>query len=155
MSDTGQKEPLRDAFPYGGRPGRDRAGRTGSTIGELLARIPKLATELIRNEIEHLKREMAGKGRRYGVAAGLFAAAAFFLLTMYVLLVTALVAGISEALPLWASALIVAGGMLLLAALLGLFGYLRLKRAGGVKPEQSLESIQQDIRAVKGLGRYE
>lgn len=153
MAGTENTDPLRAPFPSAGSRGSER--KPAASLGELVARIPRLLIELAKSEIEHAKREMIGKGRSYGVAAGLFAGAALFVVTMYVVLVAALVMWFATFLPGWAAALIVAGISLLIAAILGLLGVRSVKSAGGPKPQRTMENLQQDMNAVKGLGRYE
>jgi len=119
------------------------------SFGELVSDIPRLLAELVRAELDALKQELARTARRAGLGAGLLAVALGLVLLALVALVVAAIAGLSLVLPVWAAALIVAGGLLVLGALLGLAGVLRLRTAGP-DLQARRESIAEDIRAIKG-----
>ncbi|MBF4551238.1 phage holin family protein [Pseudoclavibacter sp. RFBJ3] len=153
MSESSEKTPIRGPFPGIGRTRANPKSR--SSLGTLVTDVPKLLTKLVRDEVEQGKRELISTGTKYGIAVGLFAAAAFFALTLWAVLVTAAVLGLNTVFAPWLSALIVAGAFLLLVIVLGLAGYLALKRAGKLAPERTIASVKQDVNAVKGLGQYE
>lgn len=148
------REPLRASFPQPGTMFR-RNPKEGASLGTLVADMPRLFVDLAKDEVEQAKREIVGKGKKLGVGAGLLAAAAFFALTMWAVLVTAAILGLNEAFAPWLSALIVAGVFLLLVVILGIAGVIALNKAKPVAPEQTIKSVKQDLNAVKGLGRYE
>lgn len=152
--ESGDREPLRAPFP---RPGFGvrRNPKEGASIGSLVADMPRLFIQLAKDELEHVKREVMGKAQKLGVGAGLFGAAGFFALTMWAVLVTAAILGLNEVFAPWLSALIVAGVLLVFAVLLALVGYASVKRGMPVTPEDSINSVKQDLNAVKGLGQYE
>lgn len=130
----------------------ERPTRRRSLFG-LIGDVPRLITDLARAEIDSLKREILGKLAAAGVGLGLLAAAAAFLFYMLGTLVAAAVLGIGQALPLWLAALIVAGGLLLIAAGLGLWGVLALKHGVPPTPASTIDSIKQDVRVIKGIGK--
>jgi hypothetical protein len=70
-------------------------------------------------------------------------------------LVVAAVLGLAEVLPAWLAALIVAVVFLVLAGLLALLGVGRLKKGLPPVPKESLDSVKEDVDAVKGVGRYD
>ena len=70
-------------------------------------------------------------------------------------LVAAAILGLSLVLPGWASALIVFGTLLVIAAVLALIGVQSLKKTGGATPEKTIASIQEDVEAIKGMGGYD
>ena len=53
--------------------------------------------------------------------------------------------------PAWAAALIVGGILLVLAALIGLVGYGQLKRGVPPTPTETIDSVKEDVRAIRGL----
>jgi len=64
-------------------------------------------------------------------------------------------AGIATALPWWASLLIVTGGLLLVATVLGLLGVKAVKKGTPPVPEQALEEAKLTSAALKGSnGRH-
>lgn len=119
------------------------------SFAELLADIPRLLGELVRAEIDALKAELAKSAQRAALGVGLLVGAFVILLIAVVVLVWAAVAALALVLPMWAAALIVAGALILVAALVGWLGVLRLRTAGP-DLESRAESITDDIRAIKG-----
>lgn len=119
------------------------------SFGELIADIPRLLAELVRAELEALKQELTRAAVRAGIGVGLLAGALLLVALALVALVVAAIAALSLVLPVWAAALIVAGGLILIAALLGLLGVLRL-RSAGPDLEARRASIAEDLRAIRG-----
>lgn len=127
-------------------------GSTGTarkSLGELLRDVPRLLTDLVRAELDALKAELANSAKRYALALALIATAAFLLIVMVLVLVAAAIAALALVLPVWAAALIVAGGLLLVGGLLGFLGVRRLSTAA---PDIAgrVESVSDDIRVIKG-----
>lgn len=141
-------------MPESPRP-TDGALRDRRSLFQLLRELPGLFVALLKAELEQLKAELIRKAISAGIGIGLFVVAAALLFFMLGTLVAAAVLGIAVALPGWAAALIVAGGLLILAGLFGLVGMLVLKRGMPPAPTQTIESLKQDVNAVKGLGDYD
>lgn len=141
-------------MPESPRP-TDGALRDRRSLFQLLRELPGLFVTLLKAELEQLKAELIRKAISAGIGIGLFVVAAALLFFMLGTLVAAAVLGIAVALPGWAAALIVAGGLLILAGLFGLVGMLVLKRGMPPAPTQTIESLKQDVNAVKGLGDYD
>ena len=59
--------------------------------------------------------------------------------------------GLAEVLPAWAAALIVGGALLLLAGILVAVGIAQLKRGLPPTPTDTIESINEDVRIVRGV----
>ncbi len=119
----------------------------------LLTDVPALVQELFHREVELLKVEVIGKLKALGAGAGLLAGALVVLLFMIGVLLTAAVAALSLVLPLWLSALIVAAFLLIVAGILALIGYRVLKRGIPPIPKESIDSLQKDYRAIRGIGK--
>jgi len=126
--------------------------RVRRSLFEILGQLPGLVGELIKAEIEQIKADIATRAKQVGIGAGLFAGAAFILFFAFGVLLAAAVAGLAVVLPVWASALIVGGALLIIAVVLALVGVSRFK-AAGKDSDRIKESIQSDIRAIKGIGR--
>lgn len=92
------------------------------TISELVATLTTLVTDLVRGEIDLFVAQLKEKGKRFGLAIGLFAGAAVLLVFMVGVLLTAAVLALALVLPGWAAALCIAGLLLLVAALLAYLG---------------------------------
>ena len=123
------------------------------SIFRLIGDLPGLLGELLRGEIESIKKEIISKLISVGVGVGLLVVAVGFLFFMLASLVAAAILGIATALPAWAAALIVAGGLLILGAIIGLIGVGQLKRGVPPAPTESIESIKKDVNVIKGTGK--
>jgi len=132
---------------------RERAG--SKSLVELISDLPRLLIELLKAEFAHLKTEFAAKAKYAGVGIGLFVVAAVFLFFALGVLVAAGILGLAVVLPGWASALIVFGALLVIAAVLALIGVSSLKKIQGVAPQKTIDSIKEDADALKGLGKYD
>lgn len=133
----------------------DDGVKTKRSLAQLIADLPGLFVTLLKAELAQLREELATKAKHAGVGIGLFAFASGLLFFALGCLVAAAILGLALVLPGWASALIVFGGLLLIAALLALIGVQSLKKMGGAAPQKTIASIQEDVEAVKGLGRYD
>ena len=130
----------------------DPAPRKRSVFA-LLADIPTLVTELVQREIDLVKTEVLGKLKALGAGAGIIAGALLVLLGMLGVLLTAAVLALSQIMPGWLAALLVAAVLLVVAVILGLIGYRILMRGVPPVPTESIDSIKRDIRAIKGIGK--
>jgi len=133
--------------PAAGTPSRKRS------LIELVASLPEQVQKLVHREIELVKTELIAKLTALGVGAGLLLGAAITLLFLVGVLLTLAIIGLSYVMPDWAAALVVAGALLVIAAVLALVGYAVLKRGIPPLPTESIASIRKDILAVKGEGR--
>jgi hypothetical protein len=120
---------------------------------ELVTSIPTLVTDLVAREIELIKAEMIAKVKALGIGAGLLAGALIVLLGMLGVLLTAGILALSLIMPGWLAALLVAAGLLIIAVILGLIGYSVLKKGIPPIPTESIDSLQRDYRAIKGIGK--
>jgi hypothetical protein len=121
----------------------------------LIADVPALVGQLIRGEIEQIKKELIGKLTELGIGAGLFAGAALFGFFALAVLITTAILGLAVVLPAWLSALIVAVLLLIIAGVLAFIGLRRVKKGVPPVPQESLESVKTDVRAIKGMGNYD
>ena len=119
----------------------------------LVTDIPALIQELFHREVELLKAELIGKLKALGIGAGLLAGAAVVLLFMVGTLLTAAILALGQLMPGWLAALIVSVFLLIVAGILALIGYRILKRGIPPVPTQSIDSLQKDYRAIRGIGK--
>ena len=119
------------------------------SLSDLARQLSMQTTELVRHEVELAKAELRDKGKRAGVGAGMFGSAGA--LGVYALgaLTAAIIAGIAEALPVWASALIVAALYGAIAGILALRGKNKVQQAPPPLPEQTVQSVKEDVRYTK------
>ncbi|PYY56542.1 phage holin family protein [Curtobacterium sp. MCSS17_011] len=128
---------------------RDRKSR--SLFG-LVGDVPKLVKGLVKGELDLLKAELLTKAKIFGLAAGLLVGALVIVLYAIGVLLTAAVMGLATVMPAWLAALVIAVVMLIIAAILGLVGWKRFKKGLPLTPKRTIDSVKNDINAVKGLG---
>lgn len=126
-------------------------GRRRRGLFALIADVPRLIVELLQAEIEALKAEISSKLKSAGIGAGLLVGAGVLAFFAALVFTAAGVLALALVMPAWAAALIVGGALLLLAALIGVIGYLQLKRGVPPTPTQTIDSVKEDIRAIRGL----
>ncbi len=123
------------------------------SVFQLIADIPRLLIELIKEELAHLKDELVAKLKHAGIGIGLFAVAGVFLFFMLLVLVAAAVLGFATILPAWLAALVVAGILLVLIIILVLIGVAQLKKGVPPTPTETIDSVKRDVNAIKGIGK--
>ncbi len=123
------------------------------SLFELIGELPDRVSELVHREIELVKAEMTAKLKALGAGGGLLVGAVVVLLFMVGVLLTAAVLGLAEVMPGWAAALVVAGVLLIIAVVVGLIGYRILKRGVPPVPSEAIDSLQRDLRAIRGIGK--
>lgn len=123
------------------------------SVFALIADVPTLVTDLVHREIDLIKTEMITKLKALGAGVGILIGALVVLGFMFGVLLTAAVLALSLVLPGWAAALVVAGVLLVIAAILVLVGYRILKPGIPPIPSESIESLKRDLRAIKGIGK--
>ena len=118
-------------------------------IGELLKQLSQETATLVRQELELAKAELSQKGRTAGVGAGLVGAAGVVGLAALGAFTASLVLLLALVLPSWAAALVVAAVYGAIAAVLGLRGKRKVAEASPAVPEQTVETVKEDIRWAK------
>ncbi|MGO1538437.1 MAG: phage holin family protein [Leucobacter sp.] len=114
---------------------------------ELLAKLPHQIVTLAKIEFENAKQEVVKKAKKAGIGAVAIIVALFFVFFALEAFVVAAIAGIAVALPVWLAALIVAGGLLALAAAAILAGVLLMKRGNPI-PGETLGRVEGDLQAL-------
>jgi putative superfamily III holin-X len=111
---------------------------------ELTAQFGEQLSRLLKDEIALARAELFASARRAILGGGLLATAAVLGLGAWGALVAAAIAGIAAGLPVWASALIIAGALGALAGVLALVGRSRL--TSGVPPlRMTADSVRKEI----------
>lgn len=123
------------------------------SIGELIGSISEQVSSLIRGEIDYTVASAKAKGKEMGLGGGMFGAAGFFAIFGFQMLLLAGAAGIATALPWWAAFLIVAGALLLIAAILALVGKGRLSKSKGYEIDPKAGAMRSVDAVKKGLSK--
>ncbi|WP_028050371.1 phage holin family protein [Cellulomonas sp. URHD0024] len=125
-----------------GPPGDERS------LGKLVAEISGTAERLVRAEIELFKAELTGRAQKIGTGAGLLAGAGVLALYFLGAAITTAIIALALVVDLWLSALIITVLLLIVVALLAWLGIRSIKK-GTPAPIQAIESVQEDIDAIK------
>lgn len=129
------------------------AGSTPERRPSSLAGLAKVAGRLVprqlNDEIQLAIAQMKAKGIQVGIAAAIAAVALVFVALLVVALLVAGILGLGLVVDPWLAALLVAALLLVLAAILGLIGYSRVKKALPLVPEDAMRGIKHDLGILK------
>ena len=128
--------------------GEDSGLRDHST-GELFKRLSQQTSELVRKEVDLAKAELAEKGKTAGKGAGMFGGAGLFGVTAFLALTACLVAALATGVATWLAALIVAVVYAAVAGVLALLGRRKIQEATPAVPEQTVETLKEDVEWAK------
>jgi len=123
------------------------------STGELVKQLSEQTTTLMRKEIELAKAELSAKGKVAGEGAGMFGGAAVVGLLALGVLTAMIVALLDKAMDFWVAALIVAVVYGAIAAVLALAGRDRVKKGMPPAPEQTVETVKEDVQWAKSQAK--
>ena len=118
-------------------------------VGDLVKQLAGQTSTLVRQEIDLAKAEMSQKATTAGKGAGLLGGAAVVGLLAAGSLTACLILALGEVIPDWLAALIVALVMGAIAAVLALQGRNRIRAATPPVPEQTVETVKEDVEWAK------
>lgn len=122
-------------------------------LAELVKQLADQTSTLVRQELDLAKAEMSQKGRQAGVGAGLLGGAGVAGLLTLGTLTACLVLVLATAMNAWLAALIVGVVWATVAGVLALAGRARLTRAVPPVPEQTVETVKEDVQWAKTQAR--
>jgi hypothetical protein len=125
----------------------------GRPIGELLGRLAKDLGVLVRQEAELARAEVTQKARSAGPGAGMIGAASGIALLAGGAITACAILALNIELDAWAAALIVALIEGVVALFLFVAGRNRLKAAMPPVPEQTMETVKEDVEWAKNQAR--
>jgi uncharacterized membrane protein YqjE len=120
-----------------------------TSTADLLKQLSAQTTTLVRQEIELAKVELAEKGKRAGIGAGMFGGAGALGFYAFGALTACAILALATAVNGWLAALIVAVLYGAIAGVLALTGKKQVSAATPPVPEQALDSTKEDVRWVK------
>jgi membrane protein len=124
------------------------------SVSELVGQASEQVSRLVRDEMRLAARELAEKGKRAGIGAGLFGGAGLIALFGVAALITSAILALSLVLAPWLAALLVAVVLLLVAGVISMAGKKQIDAATPPIPEEATRNVKSDIAAVKeGLHR--
>ena len=131
---------------------REGSEPSDRSIKEIIEALRPQLQVLVNKQMELAKTELAPVGKKAGMAAGLLAAGAVFMLVFLIFLSLTGVYALSLLLPLWASALIVSVILLVIGGILAGSGA-SILRGLDPKPHRTIRTLQQNINWLKGQFR--
>ncbi len=132
--------------------GHDTGLRASST-GELIKQLSEQTSTLVRQELDLAKAELAQKGKTAGVGAGMLGGAGVTGLLALGALTATLILLLAEAMDTWVAALIVTAIWAGAAGILALAGRDRVREGMPPAPEQTVESVKEDVQWAKTQAR--
>ena len=132
-----------------GREVREGPDPSDRSIKEIIDVLRPQVQELVAKQIELARTELVPVGKRAGLAAGLLAAAAVFMLVFLIFLSLTGVYVLSTFLAPWLAALIVSVILLVVGGILAAAGASILRRLDP-KPHKTIATLQQNVNWLKG-----
>lgn len=118
-------------------------------LSELVRELSEQTATLARQEVELAKIELAEKGRKAAVGAGLMTGGTSLSYLALGAFTAAAILGLAEIMQAWLAALIVGGIYLVIAGVLFGFGWFSLRRAAPPIPEETVETIREDAEWIR------
>ena len=119
------------------------------STGQLVKRLSRQASTLVRQEIELAKRELAEKGADASTGAAALAAAVAAGLLALGALTAFLILALDGAMPAWTAALCVTVLWAVVGLVLALYGREKLREVGTPVPEKTVDTLKEDIEWLK------
>jgi hypothetical protein len=119
------------------------------SIGELFSKLSNETSTLIRQEMALARAEMTEKGKEAGKGAGLFGGAGAVGLLGAGALTAGIILLLDLAIAAWLAAIIVGLVYVAIAAVLGLKGRDRIQAATPPVPEQTVDTVKEDVEWAK------
>ena len=118
-------------------------------LGEVAQDLTRDLSLLVRQEVELAKSEMAKKGRVAAPGLGMIGGAGVVGLMAAGALTAFLILALSVVLDEWLSALLVGAALAGIAYVLAKRGKERVEEAGSPLPEQTIETVKEDVKWAK------
>ncbi len=138
---------MADSMPPADAPARERS------LGDLFKDLSSETSTLIRQEMALARAELTEKGKEAGKGAGLFGGAGVVGLLAAGALTAAIILLLDEVMASWLAALIVAVVYAAVAGVLALRGKQEIQSAAPPVPEQTVDSVKEDVAWAKTRAR--
>ena len=123
--------------------------RTSESLGGAARLVADKASAIVRLELALAAAELKQKAVKLGLGIALVVGAAFFALFAVGFALATVAAALATFLATWLALLIVAGGLLVISALLALLGVRNLSKATPPVPEQAIAEAKLTTEALK------
>jgi uncharacterized membrane protein YqjE len=134
-------------------PGANGSDLREHSTGDLVKQLADQSSTLVRQEIELAKAELSAKGKVAGEGAGMFGGAAIVALLALGTLTALVLSLLDKAMDFTWAALIVTVVYTAIATVLALGGRTRLKRGMPPAPEQTIETVKEDVQWAKSQAK--
>ncbi|HET6864505.1 MAG TPA: phage holin family protein [Solirubrobacteraceae bacterium] len=128
---------------------RGTSAPSEAPLAELIKQLSEQSSRLARQEVELAKAELAYKGKRAGIGAGMFGGAGVFGFYGLGALIAAAILILATAITAWLAALIIAVVLGAIAGILALQGKAKVQQATPPVPEEAAESVKEDVQWAK------
>jgi uncharacterized membrane protein YqjE len=119
------------------------------SLPDLLKQLSQETTQLVHQELELAKAELQQKGKQAGAGAGMFGGAGALGLAALGALTACFILALDAIMPAWLAALVVAVVYGIIAFVLVKQGQAKLKQATPPVPEQTIETVKEDVEWAK------
>jgi uncharacterized membrane protein YqjE len=126
----------------------DRSRRDES-MGELFKELSDDLSTLVRQELRLAQAEMTEKGKKAGLGVGMFGGAGLVGFLALQGLTACLIALLATGMKVWVAALIITVVYAIVAGVLALMGKRKVSEATPVAPEQTTETLKEDVQWAK------
>jgi hypothetical protein len=120
-----------------------------NSVADLVEQLSEQSSRLMHQELELAKAELAIKGKQAGIGAGMLGGAGVLGLFAVGALTAAAIAALSLGMATWLAALIVGVVYAAAAGVAALLGKKRVQQALPPVPEDSVESVKEDVQWAK------
>jgi MFS family permease len=122
---------------------------TDASVAELARQLSDQTTQLARQEVALAKAELAEKGKRAGIGAGMFGGAGLVGLYAVGALIAAAILALATAVDGWLAALIVGLVLAAVAGVVALLGKRKVQTATPPVPTEAISSFKTDVETAK------
>lgn len=122
-------------------------------VGELLKQLSEQTSTLVKQELDLARAELSQKGKAAGVGAGLLGGAGVTALVALIALMLTVLFALDTAMDTWLAALITTVVFAVIAGVQALIGKNRLQDAGPPVPEQTTDTVKEDVAWAKTRAR--
>jgi uncharacterized membrane protein YqjE len=119
------------------------------STGELVSRLSQEVSALVRDELRLAQVEVSGKAKKAGIGVGLLGTAGIVALYGVAVLIATAILALALVLDAWLAALIVGVVLMVVAGVAAVLGKKRVEEAAPPVPSDAIESVKQDVAAVK------
>jgi hypothetical protein len=134
--------------------GRTAGAASEASLAELVKQLSEQSSRLARQEVELAKAELAVKGKRAGIGAGMFGGAGAFGFYGFGALTAAAILALATAVDGWLAALIIAVVYGAIAGIMALQGKHKVEQATPPVPEEAAESVKEDVQWAKTRAQH-